>query len=320
MYVPERRLTNFDLERMVDTTDEWIRTRTGIRERRIAAAEEATSDLAAHAARQALRNAGVTAEEVDLIIVATATPDQFFPSTSCLTQAKLGAHRAAAFDLSAACSGFIYSLATASQFVASGTFDTVLVVGSECLSRFTDWTDRDTCVLFGDGAGAVVVRPVEPGYGVLGYELGADGSGGPLLQIPSGGSAPDPSGEAEVPAGRYIRMNGNEVFRFAVRIQPEVCERLLRKIGLSGEQIDWFIPHQANTRILQAAAERLTIPGDRMFVNVDRYGNTSAASIPIALYEACQEGRFQHGDRLLLVGFGAGLTWGALVLRWIQQN
>lgn len=316
MYVPERRLTNFDLERMVETSDEWIRTRTGIVERRICAEGEAASDLGALAAREALRNAGVSPQEVDLILVATVTPDMYFPSTACLIQAKLGASRAAAFDMNAACSGFIYALATAAQFVTLGTYETVLVVGTECLSRFTDWSDRNTCVLFGDGAGAAVVQPVETGYGVLGFELGADGTGGHLLHIPAGGSAMPITEEAVRQKLHCIKMNGNEVFRFAVRIQAEVCEHLLHRLGLRGEDVDLFIPHQANIRIIQAAAERLGIPNERLFLNVDRYGNTSAASIPIALHEARQGGRLKQGHRVLLVGFGGGLTWGAMLLRW----
>jgi 3-oxoacyl-[acyl-carrier-protein] synthase-3 len=314
--VPERVLTNFDLERMVDTSDEWIRTRTGIQERRIVQPGQAASDLATPAAQKALEEAGVTPDEIDLIIVGTITGDMIFPSTACRVQRRLGARQCGAMDLSAACAGFIYGLVVAAQFVSNGTFDTVLVIGVECLSTIVDWTDRNTCVLFGDGAGAVVVRPVEPGFGLLGFHLGADGQGEDLLKVEAGGSYRPTSLETVLRRQHYIQMAGQEVFKFAVRIQGETCERVLQQAGLSSEDIDWFIPHQANVRIIEAAARRLGLPPEKVFLNVDRYGNTSAASIPIALAEAQQEGRLRYGDHILMVGFGGGLTWGGAVVRW----
>ncbi|MBW7473337.1 ketoacyl-ACP synthase III [Paenibacillus oenotherae] len=315
-YVPDRILTNQQLEQMVDTNDEWIVTRTGIRERRIAAAEQATSDLAFIASEKALKAAGITAEELDLIIVATITPDMFFPSTACLLQEKLGATKAAAFDLSAACSGFIYGLATASSMIASGMYKHVLVVGAECLSRITDYTDRNTCILFGDGAGAVVLGEVPEGRGFRSFELGADGSGGELLKVCGGGSRV-PSTEASIAEKQhYIYMAGSEVFKFAVRIMGNAAEEALRKAGIDKGEIDLLIPHQANMRIIQSALNKLELSADKCMVNLDKYGNVSAASIPIALAEAVEQGRVNEGDCLVLVGFGGGLTWGASVLIW----
>jgi 3-oxoacyl-[acyl-carrier-protein] synthase-3 len=316
MGLPERVLTNFDLEQMVDTTDEWIRTRTGIQERRIVRPGEAASDLATLAARGALEQAGVEPEEVDLIIVGTVTGDMVFPSTACRVQRRLGATRCGAMDLSAACAGFIYGLSVAAQFVSNGTYDTILVIGVDCLSTVVDWTDRNTCVLFGDGAGAVVVRPVERGFGLLGFHLGADGGGEDLLKVEAGGSYRPASLETVQRRQHYIQMAGQEVFKFAVRIQGETCEQVLEKAGLTGADIDWFIPHQANTRIIDAAARRLGLPPEKVFLNLHRYGNTSAASIPIALTEAQQEGLLRYGHHVLMAGFGAGLTWGGAVVRW----
>lgn len=314
--IPNEVVTNHDLEKRIDTTDEWIVTRTGIRERRIAPPEIATSDLAAQAAVQALQNAGRTAEEVDLIVVATATPDMPWPSTACLVQAKIGASGAAAFDLNAVCSGFVYALWTASQAVETGAYRCVLVIGADILSRQVNWEDRATCVLFGDGAGAIVLTPVEEPYGVLSGVLGADGTGAPLLHVPAGGTREPLSAEVIAQKRHTIQMRGREVFKFAVTIMGEVSVQALEKAGIAPEEVSLFIPHQANIRIIQAAAERLNLPMERVFVNVDRYGNTSAASIPIALYEAWASGRLQKGDVVVVVGFGAGLTWGACVIRW----
>lgn len=313
-YVPERRLTNRDLEQMVDTNDEWIVTRTGIRERRIADAAQATSDLAYEASVQALAAAGLTADQIDLIIVATITPDMFFPSTACLLQDRLGAKQAAAFDLSAACSGFIYGLATASGFIQSGLYRRILVVGAETLSRITDYTDRNTCILFGDGAGAVVVGEVPEGRGFRSFVLGADGSGGELLRICGGGSRMPPDAQTVADKRHYLEMNGRDVFKFAVRVMGSAAEEALAKAGLGKQDIDLLVPHQANIRIVQAALERLGLSEDKAMVNLDRYGNVSAASIPLALAEAVEEGRAKEGDRLVLVGFGGGLTWGSTVL------
>lgn len=315
-YAPERRLTNKELEQMVETNDEWIVSRTGIRERRIADPSQATSDLAYEASLRAMAAAGITADQLDLIIVATITPDMFFPSTACVLQERLGAKKAAAFDLSAACSGFIYGLASASGFIKMGMYRHVLVVGAETLSRITDYTDRNTCILFGDGAGAVVLGEVPAGRGFQSFQLGADGGGGDLLRICAGGSRM-PSTEQTVAERRhYLEMNGRDVFKFAVRVMGNAAEEALAKAGLAKEDIDLLIPHQANIRIIQASLERLNLSADKCLVNLDRYGNMSAASIPVALAEAAEEGRVKEGDRLVLVGFGGGLTWGASVLVW----
>jgi len=314
--VPEKVLTNADLEKMVDTSDEWITTRTGIKERRIAAEGETTSDLAAAAGRKALEAAGAPPEEVDLIIVATVTPDMMFPATSCLVQMKLGAHRAATFDLSAGCSGFVYALDVAARCVASGGYDRVLVIGAEVLSRITDWTDRSTCVLFGDGAGAALVGPVSEGRGLLSSDLGAEGAQGHLLTLPAGGSLLPPSIETVEGRKHYISMQGNDVFKFAVRIMEETTSSALKKCGLGPADIDVYIPHQANIRIIDAAIKRLGIPKEKVFVNVQWYGNTSAASVPIALHEALAADMIKDDDVVALVGFGAGLTWASAILRW----
>ncbi|WP_020615327.1 beta-ketoacyl-ACP synthase III [Paenibacillus daejeonensis] len=315
-YVPERVLTNQELEQMVETNDEWIVSRTGIRERRLAAPDQATSDLAYEASVSALRAAGISAEELDLIIVATITPDMFFPSTACILQDKLGASRAAAFDLSAACSGFIYGLATASSMIASGMYRHVLVVGAECLSRITDFTDRNTCILFGDGAGAVVLGPVAEGRGFRAFELGADGAGGDLLKVCGGGSRVPATEQSIGERQHFIQMAGSEVFKFAVRIMGNAAEEALRKAGMGKEDIDLLVPHQANIRIIQSALNRLQLPEDKCMINLDKYGNVSAGSIPIALAEAVESGRIKEGDTIVMVGFGGGLTWGASVLTW----
>ncbi|QJC54349.1 ketoacyl-ACP synthase III [Paenibacillus albicereus] len=315
-YVPEKVLTNQDLERIVETNDEWIVTRTGIRERRIAADDQATSDLAYEASVKALESAGITAEQLDLVIVATITPDMFFPSTASLLQDRLGASRAAAFDLSAACSGFIYGLATASSMIQAGLYKHVLLVGAECLSRITDYTDRNTCILFGDGAGAVVLGEVPEGRGFRSFELGSDGSGGQLLKIPGGGSRLPSTADSVEAKQHYLKMAGNDVFKFAVRVMGASAEQALSKAGFGKSDIDLLIPHQANIRIIQSALSRLELPEERAMVNLDRYGNVSAASIPLALAEAVEQGKVSEGDKLLLVGFGGGLTWGASVLVW----
>ncbi|WP_168122318.1 beta-ketoacyl-ACP synthase III [Paenibacillus sp. HB172176] len=315
-YVPERILTNQELEQMVETNDEWIVTRTGIKERRMAAAAEATSDLAFEASKKAIEAAGLTAKDIDLIIVATITPDMFFPSTACLLQDKLGAPQAAAFDLSAACSGFIYGLATATSMISTGLYKHVLVVGAETLSRITDYTDRNTCILFGDGAGAVVLGHVEEGRGFKSFELGADGSGGELLKVGGGGSRMPASAESLSEKQHFIHMAGNDVFKFAVRIMGSAAEEALAKAGISKEEIDLLVPHQANIRIIQSAMNRLRLSEDKAMINLHRYGNMSAASIPVALAEAVEQDRVKKGDCLVFVGFGGGLTWGASVLIW----
>jgi len=315
-YVPEKILTNSDLEKMVDTNDEWIVSRTGIKERHIAAPDQATSDLAYEAAIKALESAGMTGSDLDLIIVATITPDSSFPSTACILQDKLGAKGAAAFDLSAACSGFVYGLATATSFIQSGMYNNALVIGADCLSRITDYTDRNTCVLFGDGAGAVVVGEVPEGRGFKAFDLGAEGAGGSLLNIEGGGSRLPASAETIENKKHYIYMNGREVFKFAVRVMGTATIEVLRKAGMDRTDVDLFVPHQANVRIIQSAMQRLELPEEKVVVNVDKYANTSAASIPLALVEAAEEGRMKAGDTVLMVGFGGGLTWGASVLVW----
>ncbi|MBE7679310.1 MULTISPECIES: beta-ketoacyl-ACP synthase III [Paenibacillus] len=315
-YVPEKILTNSDLEKMVDTNDEWIVSRTGIKERHIAAPDQATSDLAYEAAMKALESAGMTGSDLDLIIVATITPDSAFPSTACILQDKLGAKGAAAFDLSAACSGFVYGLATATSFIQSGMYNNALVIGADCLSRITDYTDRNTCVLFGDGAGAVVIGEVPEGRGFKSFDLGAEGAGGGLLQLEGGGSRLPASAETVENKKHYIYMNGREVFKFAVRVMGTATDEVLRKAELERTDVDLFVPHQANIRIIQSAMQRLELPEEKVVVNVDKYANTSAASIPLALVEAAEEGRMKAGDTILMVGFGGGLTWGASVLVW----
>lgn len=319
-YVPERIMTNYDLEKIVDTTDEWIVSRTGIKERRIAGDEVATSDLAVKAAEQALLDAGCTAEEIDLVIVATVTPDMIFPSAACLVQTRIGAINAAAFDLSAGCSGFVYGLAVGSQFISSGMYKKVLVIGAETLSKILDWTDRNSCVLFGDGAGAAVLGEVEAGYGILGMELGADGSGGDHLKVSAGGSRLPASAQTVKDGLHYVQMNGNEVFKFAIKIMGEAAIKALEKAGLDYTAIDCLIPHQANIRIIQSAAKRLKVPMEKVIVSVDKYGNTSAASIPMALTEAVQMGKIKKGDTIVMVGFGAGLTWASCVLKWSREE
>jgi len=315
-YVPSRVLTNAELEKMVDTTDEWITTRTGIKERRIADKDEFTSDLGAKAAQRAMKAAGVTGEQIDLIIVATITPDMVFPSTACLVQQKIGARRAAAFDLEAACSGFIYGLEIAQQFIMSRTYDTVLVIGAEKLSSIVNWQDRNTCVLFGDGAGAAVLQNRATSHGLLTAVMGADGGKADLLHMPGGGSRCPATAESVAARLHYLRMEGKETFKHAVQAMMSAAQEALRRCEVDISQIKCIIPHQANRRIIDAVGERLGATPGQLFVNLDRYGNTSAASVAIALDEAVNSGRIQHGDLILLVVFGAGLTWGAAVIEW----
>lgn len=298
-YVPEKVVTNQELEKALDTSDEWIRTRTGIRERRIAAADMNTSHMALLAAKQAIEDANIQPEEIDLILTATVTPDQSFPSISCMIQEQIGAKKAAAMDISAACSGFMYGMVTAKQFIENGVYKYILVIGAEKLSKITDWDDRSTAVLFGDGAGAVVMGQVSPGRGILSFELGADGSGGKHLY-----------------QEKYISMNGREVFKFAVRQMGESAVRVIEKAGFTKEEIDFLIPHQANIRIMEAARQRLDLPVEKMSNTVGKYGNTSAASIPISMVEDLEAGRIKEDDLIVMVGFGGGLTWGAILMRW----
>jgi 3-oxoacyl-[acyl-carrier-protein] synthase III len=315
-YVPAKVLTNADLSKLVDTTDEWITTRTGIRERRLAAKNEFTSDLGTHAALRAMHKAGVTAEQIDLIIVATITPDMPFPSTACLVQRKIGAHRAAAFDLEAACSGFIYGLEIAQQFIMSRTYDTVLVIGAEKLSSIVDWKDRNTCVLFGDGAGAAVLQNRPNAHGLLTAVMGADGRKSDLLYMAGGGSRCPASAESVNGRQHYLRMEGKETFKNAVQAMQTAAQEALRRCELDITRIKCIIPHQANRRIVDAVGERIGAKPEQFFVNLDKYGNTSAASVAIALDEAVTSGRVQRGDLILMIVFGAGLTWGAAVIEW----
>ncbi|MCL6637808.1 MAG: ketoacyl-ACP synthase III [Alicyclobacillus sp.] len=313
--LPQRVLTNADLEQMVDTNDEWIVTRTGIRERRIAEPGETTSDYAVAACQQALTRAGVEAAAVDMVICATVTPDMVFPATACLVQDRIGAVNAGAFDLSAACTGFLYGLACAAAMVQAGLNRYVLVCAADLLSRITDYEDRKTCVLFGDGAGAVLVGPVSEGRGFLSFDLGSDGSGGHFLYLPAGGSKMPASLETISNRQHYLKMEGQETFKFAVKAMASSTERVLETAGLTKDDIDLLVPHQANIRIIDAARKRFGLDEDKVAVTIHKYGNTSASSIPIALDEAVQEGRVGSGDVVVMVGFGGGLTWGAAAVR-----
>jgi 3-oxoacyl-[acyl-carrier-protein] synthase-3 len=315
-YLPARTMTNRDLERLVDTTDAWIMEHSGISERHIAAAKESTSTMALRAARDALEVANLDPGDLDLLIVATVTPDHLFPATACLVQDALGASKAGTFDLSAGCSGFIHGMSVASQMILAGAYDNALVIGAETLSRIIDWQDRDTCILFGDGAGAVVLKASETPGGILSFTLGSDGSGGDLLILPAGGSHLPASQETVAKGLHYTRMNGREVFRFAVRIMGQAAREAIKKANLTIEDIELFIPHQANLRIIASAANQLSVPMERVFNNIQKYGNTSAASVPIALCEAIEEGKIRPGEHVVLVAFGAGLTWGAAVVEW----
>jgi 3-oxoacyl-[acyl-carrier-protein] synthase-3 len=317
-YVPDRVLTNADLEKLVDTTDEWIVSRSGIKERRIAADWQCTSDLAVEAARRAMEQAKVNEDEIDLIICATITPDMPFPATACLIQQKLGAKRAAAFDMEAACSGFLYGMEVGQQFITSGTYNTVLVIGAEKLSTIIDWEDRSTCVLFGDGAGAVILRSrgEEAGHGILTTCMGADGSQADILLMPAGGARYPATKESVSGRMHHLKMAGKEVFKSAVLAMQTAAEEALRRCNLTIADIKCVIPHQANIRILEAIADRIGAPMDKVYVNLHRYGNISAASVAIALDEAAREGRFQRGDLILLIVFGSGLTWASCVIQW----
>ncbi len=314
-YLPTKILTNADLEKMVETSDEWIRTRTGIRERHIAAEGENTSDLAVESAKRALEQAGLKATDLDMVLVATMTPDMPCPATACIVQSKLGAPQAAATDVAAACSGFLYGLVIGQQFVASGVYKHVLVVGAEVLSRVIDWSDRSTCVLFGDGAGAAVLGQTTQGQ-ILSTYLGSDGTKADLLKVPAGGVAQPASHQSVDQRGHYLKMNGTEVFKHAVRAMSDACLKAVERAGIRPEQIACVIPHQANIRIIEAVVERAGIPLEKVYLNVDRYGNMSAASTIVALCEAVRDGRVKKGDYALLVAFGAGLTWGSCVIRW----
>jgi 3-oxoacyl-[acyl-carrier-protein] synthase-3 len=316
MSVPESVLTNDDLSKMVETNDAWIRDRTGIRERHIARENQFPSTLGVEASIQALKVANVRPTDVDLIICSTSSPEHIFPATACLIQDQLGASKAGAFDLLAACTGFIYATNMAAQAIRSGSIKTALVIGSETLSRFVDWKDRNTCILFGDGAGAFVLQASDQPGGVLSAVMHSDGSGGDSLSLPAGGSR-YPATEETVRAGKhYIQMDGKEVFRFATRVMGRAAKEALDLAGLTTDDVEWIIPHQANYRIIETAAKYLKMPLDKFIINVDRYGNTSTASIPIATAEALEKGLVKPGDKIVLVGFGAGLTWGALVAEW----
>ncbi|MFN2472065.1 MAG: beta-ketoacyl-ACP synthase III [Gaiellaceae bacterium] len=314
-HVPERVMTNVELAKLVDTSDQWILERTGIRERRVAGPDEALSDLCVPASRAALEHAGVAANEIDLIVVATVTPDMLFPSTGALLADRLGSPDAAAYDLSAGCTGFMYALAQAYGMLAAGLADRALVVGADVLSKVVDWTDRSTCVLFGDGAGAVVLERVDEG-GFLGFELGAEGSGGVHLYMPAGGSRTPASAESVAAGEHYAKMNGREVFKFATRVLVSSAEKVLKECDATVEDVDVYIPHQANVRIIEHAAKKLGIADHRVVVNVDRYGNTSSGSIPLAMADAAADGRLLPGELVLMTGMGAGLTWGSALMEW----
>ncbi|MDP2938235.1 MAG: beta-ketoacyl-ACP synthase III [Candidatus Omnitrophota bacterium] len=314
-YLPKKILTNADLEKMVDTSDEWITTRTGIKERRIASSQEATSDLATNAAKEALKDARLKPQDLDLIIIATITPDMQFPSTACLVQANLGAKNAVCFDISAACAGFVYAIIVAQQFIARGTYKNALVVGTEVLSSITDWEDRSTCVLFGDGAGAAVLSEVKSG-GILSTYFGSDGSMANLLMMPAGGSRNPTTHKTIDKRLHYIKMEGNEIFKSAVKIMVDTAQIALKQAGLKCSDVDLVIPHQANVRIIMAMAKRLGLPSDRVFLNIEKYGNMSSASTATALCEAVKVGRIKKGDIILLDAFGAGLVWGACLIKW----
>ena len=319
-FVPDKVLTNDDLSKTVDTSHQWIVERTGIEERRIADENTAASDLGIQAALRALEDANTSPEEIDLILVATATPDYFFPSTACVIQDKIGAKNAAAFDLSAGCSGFVYGIATGSNFIKTGAYKKVLVIGAEVLSKITDWEDRNTCVLFGDGAGACVLERCEEGYGILSFELGADGSGGDTLIVPAGGSKNPTTLDTIKNKGHFLKMDGKEVFKFAVRKMPEATINALDKANLELEDLDFLVPHQANQRIINSAAKKLKLDKDKICVNINKYGNISSASVPVSLDEVVKEGRIKKGDNVVMVAFGAGLTWASVAIKWSKEG
>ena len=315
-YLPEKVLSNSEMEKMLDTSDEWITERTGIRERRIADSTQAASDLAYEASRIALERAGLGPEDIDLIIVATITGDMPFPSTACFLQDKLGATNAAGFDINAACSGFLYSLYIADSFIKSGRHRRILVAGTEVLSKITDWDDRRTCVIFGDGAGAVIVGPSNDDSGLLSININSDGKMWDLIHVPGGGSRNPVSQSSIEQRMHYIKMKGNETFKVAVRTLEDIALKTLEENNIDPSSLSLLIPHQANLRIIQATADRLKVPMDKVFINLDKYGNTSAASIPIALDEALQSGRIKEGDYILLEAFGGGLTWASALIKW----
>ncbi|HEV7498733.1 MAG TPA: beta-ketoacyl-ACP synthase III [Vicinamibacteria bacterium] len=315
-YVPERVMTNADLEKLVDTSDEWIRTRTGIRERHVAEPGTPTSDLAVRAARMALEKRGVGADEIDLIIVGTVTPDTLFPSCACIVQDKLGAKKAWAFDLAAACSGFTYALTTGAQFIQSGVHKKVLVIGADVMSTIIDYKDRTTCVLFGDGAGAVLLEPSKDDNGIIDFYNEVDGSGGSYLNMPAGGSARPASHETVNERMHFVHQDGAHVFKYAVRKFAEATQTVLQRNGLTADDLDLYVAHQANLRIIEASRERIGLPDEKVVKNIDRYGNTTAATIPLALATALDEGRLRAGHRVVLASVGAGLTVGAVLMRW----
>ncbi|HNY12774.1 MAG TPA: beta-ketoacyl-ACP synthase III [Candidatus Wallbacteria bacterium] len=317
MYLPEKRLTNADLEKMVDTTDEWIVTRSGIKERRIAEADQKLSDLAIPAAQMAMKNAGVTPDQIGVIILATFTPDRPISSTACIIQHKLGCKNAAAFDVEVACSGFIYASVLAKNFIATGMYDYVLVIGADILSKVIDFTDRNTCVLFGDGAGAVVygVSPNED-EGVFDVLLGADGSGADHIMIPAGGTSMPTTAKTVEDRLHYVKINGKEVFKFSTKMVGDMIEQVLTRNNMNLDDVDLIIPHQANVRIIESAAKKFGCPMEKFFINLDKYGNTVAATIPICIHEALQQGRIKQGSTVLLAGFGGGLTWGVIAMKY----
>lgn len=315
-YVPEKILTNFDLEKMVDTSDEWITERTGIKERRIASPEQATSDLAYEASLKALKNAGLKPEDIDLIVLATVTPDMLVPSAACILQMKLGAKNAVAFDINGACTGFVYALSVAEKFIKTGASKRALVIGAETLSRFTDFTDRSICVLLADGAGAVILEGTRKNEGIQVIDIFSDGTMWDFIHMPAGGSKMPVDEKVLRERLNFIKMRGNETFKVAVKTLEEVVDSTLKKAGINSSQLGLLVPHQANIRIIQAMAKRLELPMEKVMVNIDRYGNTSAASIPIALDEASEMGKIKKGDYVMLAAFGAGLTWGAALIKW----
>ena len=314
-YLPAKKLTNKDLEKMVDTSDEWIMTRTGIRERRIAPKEFAASDMGVEAAKAAIKDAGLKPEDIDLIITATVTGDMAFPSTACIIQDKIGARNSAAFDINAACSGFVFGIVTAKQFVDSGLYKNVLVVGTEKMTNLVDWTDRSTCVLFGDGAGACVIGKTNDRR-IISYFIGCDGSGSNLLRLPAGGSRIPTTEETVKNKLHFLKMEGNEVFKLAVKVMADAANKAITKAGLLCSEIDLLIPHQANVRILMAVAKKIGLPEEKIFLNIEKYGNMSSASTAVALVEAYKDKRIKKGDNVALVAFGAGLTYGAVVIKW----
>ena len=313
-------MTNFELEKLVDTSDEWIRTRTGISQRHIAAENEASSDLSTRVAEQLLKKRGISAEEIDIIIVATVTPDHFAPSTAALVQNNIGASNAWGFDLSGACTGYLYGLETGSKFISCGKYNKVMVIGVDTMSSILDFTDRDTCVLFGDGAGGAILEPTESGAGILDSILHMDGAGGSFLHVPGGGSRMPSTIESVNSKQHYITQDGKKVFKFAVKGMADVSEKIMAQNNLTGDSISLFIPHQANKRIIDAAAKRLGLPDEKVFINIDKYANTTAATIPIGIVEAVETKRLKKGDNLILASFGAGFTWGATYIKWGMEN